>query len=93
MRQKKMLVFFLENRRLLKGTTEKDYQPKRRIPWDFPGFIDASRYLLIKNVHAILAKKVLIPLELTAASSATEAVIQKKTYGLGITPLITQTTK
>ena len=34
--------------------------------------------LLMKNVLTLLAKNVLIPLGLTAAASATNAIIQKK---------------
>ena len=40
---------------------------------------------LIKNVLKTLAKSVLIPLGLTAATSATDAAIQKKGFGSGIT--------
>ena len=35
---------------------------------------------LMKNVLKTLAKSVLIPLELTAAASATDAAIQKKLF-------------
>ena len=42
----------------------------------------------MKNVLKPLAKSVLIPLGLTAAVSATDAVIQKKIFGSGITTLI-----
>ena len=44
---------------------------------------------LIKNVIKPLAKGVLIPLELTVATSAAEAGIQKKIVGSGTTTLIT----
>ena len=46
---------------------------------------------LIKNVLKPLAKSVLIPLVLTASSSATDAAIHKKNYifGSGTTTLIT----
>ena len=37
--------------------------------------------LLIENVLKPLAKSVLIPLGLTAAASATDAAIYKKTFG------------
>ena len=40
---------------------------------------------LIKNVFKTLAKSVLIPLGLTAAALATDAAIQKKLSGLGMT--------
>ena len=43
---------------------------------------------LMKNVLALLAKSVLIPLELTAAASTTDAAIQKKIFGSGMTTLI-----
>ena len=44
---------------------------------------------LMKTVLTPLAKSVLIPLGLTAAASATDAAIQKKIYGSGITAVIT----
>ena len=40
------------------------------------------------NVLKPLAKSVLIPLGLTAAASATDAAIQKKMFGSGVTTLI-----
>ena len=43
---------------------------------------------LIENVLKPLAKSVLIPLELTAVASATDAAIHKKMFGLGMTTLI-----
>ena len=43
---------------------------------------------LIGNVLKPLAKGVLIPLELTAATSATDATIIKKMFGSGFTTLI-----
>ena len=43
---------------------------------------------LMKSVLISLAKSVLIPLVLTAASSATDAAIQKKIFESGITALI-----
>ena len=42
----------------------------------------------MENVLKPLAKKVLIPLRLTATASATDAAIQKKIFGSGITTLI-----
>ena len=42
----------------------------------------------MKNVLKPLAKSVLIPLGLTAASSATDAAIHKKMFGSSITRLI-----
>ena len=39
---------------------------------------------LMKNVFQPLAKRILIPLELTAAASATDAAIHKKMFGSGM---------
>ena len=44
--------------------------------------------LLIENVHNSLAKSVLVPLELTAAASETDAAIQKKVFTSGMTKII-----
>ena len=38
---------------------------------------------LMKDVLTPLTKSVLVPLELTAAASATDAAIQKKNFGSG----------
>ena len=43
---------------------------------------------LLKNLPAPLPKSVLIPLGLTAVASSTDAAIQIKIYGLGMTTLI-----
>ena len=43
---------------------------------------------LLNSVLKQLAKSVLIPLGLTAATSATNAAIQKKMFGSGMTTLI-----
>ena len=43
---------------------------------------------LMKNLLKPLAKSVLIPLGLTVAASATDAVIHKKMFGSGMTTLI-----
>ena len=43
---------------------------------------------LIRNVLKPLAKNALIPLELTAESSATDAAIHNKMFGFGATTLI-----
>ena len=43
---------------------------------------------LIENVIKPLAKSVLIPLQLTAAVSATEAAIHMKMFGSGMTTMI-----
>ena len=40
---------------------------------------------LMKNVFKLLAKSFLIPLRLTAVSSARDAVIQKNFFGSGMT--------
>ena len=42
----------------------------------------------MKNLPKPLAKFVLIPLRLTAAASATNAAIQKKIFGSGMTALL-----
>ena len=46
---------------------------------------------LIKNILTPLAKSVSIPLALTTAASATDAVIQKKIFGSGTTALTVST--
>ena len=43
---------------------------------------------LLKNVVASLAKSVLLPFGLIAAALATDAAIQKKSYGSGTTTLV-----
>ena len=43
---------------------------------------------LIGNVFKPIAESVLIPLGLTAAAAATDAVIHKKMFGSGVTTLI-----
>ena len=45
-------------------------------------------FFLIGNVPKTLAKSVLILLGLTAAASTTNAAIQKKMFGSGVTTLI-----
>ena len=55
------------------------------------GFIGPSMrvgLLLLKNVLTPLAKSVLMLLGLTATASATDAAIQKKRFGSGVTKLI-----
>ena len=42
----------------------------------------------MKNVLTSLTKNVLVPLGLTTAASATDAAIQKKIFGPGMTALI-----
>ena len=44
--------------------------------------------LLIKSAFAPPIKRVLLPFELSAKMSATDAAIQKYIYGLGTTALI-----
>ena len=43
---------------------------------------------LMKSVLSPLVKSVLVPLGLTAAASATDATIQKKLFGSGMTILM-----
>ena len=52
------------------------------------GSLLKSGLLLIKNVIESLAKRVLIPLGLTAAASAADAGIHKEILGSGTTTLI-----
>ena len=59
------------------------------------GFLDRllgpsqkTGFPLMKNVLKQLAKTLLIPLGLTAVTSATDAAIQKTSFGLGMTTLI-----
>ena len=60
--------------------------------WGFLGEILGplikTSLLLIENVHNSLAKSVLVPLELTAAASETDAAIQKKVFESGMTKII-----
>ena len=61
----------------------------RKITSQEEGFLNFLRPLikaglpLMKNVLTLLAKGVLMPLESTAAESATDAAIQKKIFGSG----------
>ena len=48
---------------------------------------------LIRNILKLLAKNVLIPLQLIAAASAADATIQKKMFGSGVTALIISNVK
>ena len=43
---------------------------------------------LMKNVLSLLTKNVLLPLGVTAATSATDAAVQKNIYGSGMTTII-----
>ena len=45
-------------------------------------------FLLMKNLLIPLAKRILIPIGLTAAASGTDAITQKKIHGSGTTALI-----
>ena len=72
---------------LLKGTLKKIVSTEG-------GFLNFLRPLmeaglpLIKSVATSLAKSVLLPLGLSGATSATDAVIQKQMYGSRSTSLI-----
>ena len=69
---------FLQNRDIsLKVTTEEVNSQERRLLIFFFSLMTASLPLM-KNVLIILAKTVLISLEITAAVSAADAVIDKK---------------
>ena len=48
---------------------------------------------LLKNVLTPLPQSVLIPLELTASAAATDAAIQNKSFGSGVTTLTTSNEK
>ena len=79
---------FLETEKnLLKGTI-------RRVNSQEGGFLNFLEQLmtivlpLMKHVLTPLAKSVLVRLGLTAATSATDAVIQKKIFRSGMTTLI-----
>ena len=54
----------------------------------FSGPLLKAGFLLIENVLKPLAKSVLTPLSLTAATSATDVTIHKKMFGSGVTTLI-----
>ena len=77
----------LENRGiLLKGTTRKITSPEE-------GFLNFLRSLMKAGLGCTyvlipLAKRVLLPLELSAGMSAADAAIQNKVYRSGITTLI-----
>ena len=72
---------------MLKGTTTK-------ITSQEGGFLKFLRPLmtaglpLMKSVLMPLAKSILLPFGLSAAMSATDAAIQKNSYGSGTTTLI-----
>ena len=52
------------------------------------GLLLKTGLILIGNVLKPLAKSILIPLQLTAPASATDAAIHKKMFGSGTTTLI-----
>ena len=71
----------------MKGTTRKISSQKGR----FLSFLRPSMSVglpLTKSVFTPLSKSILIPLGLTAATSATDAAIQKKVFISGMTVLI-----
>ena len=59
-----------------------------RISWQTSWSITKKGLPLMKNVLQSLAKSVLIPLGLTAASTVVDAAIHKKRLGSGSTALI-----
>lgn len=78
---------FLQNRDIsLKVTTEEVNSQERRLLIFFFSLMTASLPLM-KNVLITLAKTVLISLEITAAVSAADAVIDKK-HSIGMATLI-----
>ena len=78
---------FLQNRDIsLKVTTEEVNSQDRRLLIFFFSLMTASLPLM-KNVLITLAKTVLISLEITAAVSAADAVIDKK-HWIGMATLI-----
>ena len=72
---------------LLKGTTIIINSQEAGL-LNFPGHLMRAGSPLMKNVITPSAKSVLIPLRLTAVASATNAAIQNKVYGSGMTTLI-----
>ena len=69
---------------MFKGTTVKAISQKG----GFLGPLMKVGLPLMKNVLRQSAKNVLMPLGLTAAASAIDAAIQKKSLGLGMATLI-----
>ena len=72
---------------LLIGTTRKMISQEGRF-FNFLRPLMTFSLPLMKNVLTPLGKSVLVPLGLTAAASATEAVIKKKIFGPGTTALL-----
>ena len=62
-------------------------QSGRFFGWFLGSFLKTG-FPLMKNVLKPLAKSISIPLELTAAASATDAAIYKKMFGSGVITLI-----
>ena len=79
---------FLENRGiLLKGTTRNITSQEGRV-LNFFRLLRTTGLPLMKGVLTPLTKSVLLLFGLTAATSATDAAIQKKIYGSGTTAWI-----
>ena len=77
-------IKYLENRRiLLKGITGKITSQEAAFLNFFKPKMSVG-FPLMKNIPTQLAKSVLVPL----SASATDAVIQKKMYGLGTATLV-----
>ena len=71
----------------MKGTTRKINSPEGGL-LNFLALLTRIALPLMKNMHKLLAKSVLVSLRLTAAVSATDAAIQKKIFGLATTIII-----
>ena len=67
----------------MKETTEMSINQKGGFLNNFFGPLMKVDLPLMKIILTPLAKSVLIPLRLTAAASATDVAVQKKSYGLG----------
>ena len=77
-------IRYLENRRILsKGITGKITSKEAAFLIFFKPIMSVALPLM-KNIPTQLAKSVLVPL----SASATDAVIQKKMYGLGTATLV-----
>ena len=81
-------IKFLKNTEiLLKETNEENYQSKMKIS-QFSQTINLSWFTINENVRTPLASSVQVTLGLTAAATATDVAIQKKSFGQGTTELI-----
>ena len=88
MKQKIEIIRSLKDRGiLLKGTT-KTFTDHERGFLNFHRPLMTASLLSMKNILTSLAKGVFIPWGLMAVISATDAAIQNKIFGLGITTLI-----